>query len=86
MIAAARSALGVVAERFEGPALASDRTAIEAAAADLGRVQGRKSLSVADFSAWDGRLTALEAWLSPHEANSLFNPRRLAARLKETGA
>jgi hypothetical protein len=86
MTAAARSELGVIAERFDGPALADDLAAIEAAAVDLGRLQARPTFTTADFAAWPQRLTALQARLARHEPQSLFNPARLAARLKETGA
>jgi hypothetical protein len=86
MTAAARSELGVVAERYEGPALAGDLAAIGAAAVDLGKLQARPVLAPADFAGWEARLSALQARLAQHEAQSLFDPRRLAARLKAAGA
>lgn len=86
MTAAARSELGVIAERFDSPTLADDLAAIKAAAVDLGRLQARPALAAADFAAWPQRLAALEARLARHEALSLFNPARLAARLKAAGS
>ena len=86
MTAAARSELGVIADRFHGPALAADLSAITAAAVDLGRLQARPVLTAADFAGWPQRLAVLEARLARHEAQSLFNPVRLAARLKAAGS
>lgn len=84
MVAAARSGLGVVAERYEAPALKPEAAAIAAAAAGLGRLQNDLAAPGAAraLAAWTPRLTALEARLKRKEAQSLFNPRRLAASLK----
>ena len=84
MVAAARSGLGLVAERFEAPALGDDLAAIRTAAVDLGKLQNELTDPGAAraLAAWTPRLDALQARLQRDEAQSLFNPRRLAASLR----
>ena len=80
MLSAARSELGLIAERFADPALAGDLGAIAGASRELGRLQnGLSTKDVARVGAWPSRLDSLEARLRRDEDRSLFNPRRLAA-------
>ena len=86
MLSAARSELGLVAERFGDPALANDLAAIGDAAIGLGRLQnGLSAGDAARIRAWSPRLQALEARLRRDEGRSLFNPQRLAALARFEG-
>ena len=81
MVASARSQLGDIDERYAGPALATQRAALERAAADLGAAEAD-----ARRGAGSAR-TSLTAWLAGEPAwahaivsarGSLYEPRRLA--------
>jgi hypothetical protein len=83
MAASARSRLGLVDERFAGPALAAPRRDLRAADAGLAAIQAalraRRPDAPAQMDAWLARSHPLEAELSAKAAASLFDPARLAA-------
>ncbi|MEO6340785.1 MAG: hypothetical protein ABIO39_12140, partial [Caulobacteraceae bacterium] len=87
MLSAARSGLGLIAERYGDPELARDLAAIRDAATDLGQLQDRLSSpsAAARVRAWAPRLNALEARLRRDEDLSLFNRRRLADLTRAEG-
>lgn len=78
MLAAVRSKLGDIDERFPGERLAAERAALRAAATDLGdiRLAARDDLigAHAALKSWPGRLTQLEALLVAAEQHSLYEP------------
>jgi hypothetical protein len=83
MAASARSRLGLIDERFQGPALAKPRADLRAADAELAAVQSalraRQPDATALMDAWLARSRPLEAELTARAQASLFNPARLAA-------
>ncbi|MDQ2860368.1 MAG: hypothetical protein M3T55_06495 [Pseudomonadota bacterium] len=84
MIQAARSALGAMAERYAGPALAPARQSLAVAdldlAADLTAIR-RHDPSAADrLTAWLGRSQDWTARLKRDEPLSLYNPAAFATR------
>jgi hypothetical protein len=82
LVAAARARLGLIDERFAGPALAPERSALRAADGRLAQAQSdlreHPARSPAELSAWLTDSAALEAALTRREPASLFEPRRLA--------
>jgi hypothetical protein len=81
MVAAARSRLGLINERFDGPALAGDRQRLVAADLELLAIEQAMDRNQGDISA---RLAAWQAgvpgWAAPlrrNEPRSLFNPSNL---------
>jgi len=90
MVASARSQLGDIDERYAGPALVTERTTIERAAADLGAAQSdaRRGAPAAgtDVTVW---LSMESAWSRPVIAaasDSLYDSRRLAEAGREFDA
>ncbi|WP_309604575.1 hypothetical protein [Phenylobacterium sp.] len=86
MIAAARTRLGLIDERFDTPALAASRRALRAADRELADAQaglraGRPDVS-ASLAAWLRRSRPLEARLVGQSPRSLFDPARLAQAAK----
>ena len=82
MIAAARARLGLIDERFAGPALAGERARLRAADAALAKAAAglRAGRPVqAELAAWRDRSVSMERSLVRREPASLFNPTRLAA-------
>ena len=82
MVAGSRARLGLIDERFGGPALVADRRALRAADARLAALQqalreGRPG-TAKTLAAWLTRSRALEATLTRHAPASLFDPARLA--------
>ena len=81
-IASARSRLGLIDERFAGPALAPERGAIRAADRSLAHAQdavrARRRDAAAALDAWLRNARPLEAKLAAKAAASLFDPHRLA--------
>lgn len=86
MVAAARSRLGLIDERFAAPGLTSERKALRQADAGLAQVQGalraRRPEAAASLDAWLARSGPLEAALSAKARASLFDPGRLAAAMR----
>ena len=86
MIAAARTRLGLIDERFDTPALAASRRALGAADRQLADAQagvraGRPDVSAA-LAGWLARSRPLEARLVGESQRSLFDPARLAQATK----
>ena len=82
MLSSARSQLGLVFERYQGPALAGERAALRSADLDLASLQeeiraGRPN-SVDRLAIWLGEAEALTRRLAPGEESSLFIPAKLA--------
>jgi hypothetical protein len=77
LLAAARSSLGAIDERFALPALAADRALLRNADADLSAIRLGKS----DFARWDAVWPGRKRQLLQDERHSLFRPARLAAAL-----
>lgn len=78
VLASARSRLGLIDERFDGPRLAADRTTLRAADARLAKAQqglreGRTDLG-AELDQWLKDSRPLEARLEADAPASLFNP------------
>jgi hypothetical protein len=84
MIAGARARLGLIDERFDGPALAPQRRALRAADRRLALAQaalrGRRPGVAAALAAWLRDSRSLEAGLAARQSDSLFDP----AHLEET--
>jgi hypothetical protein len=82
MVAAGRARLGLIDERYPGPALADQRSALRrsdaalAAAAQALRTGDRRA--PAALARWRAQSRGLEALLARGKAYSLFNPARLA--------
>jgi hypothetical protein len=83
MTASARSRLGLIDERFAGPALAPQRQALRKADAELAAIQAalraRDPAAGARMQAWLAASHPLEASLTARAPASLFDARRLAA-------
>jgi hypothetical protein len=86
MVAAARSRLGLIDERYADPALARERAAIRAAdrrLADLQeRLRAKDPAAAAGLAGWASDSRVLEADLAAKEPASLFNPARLTQALR----
>jgi hypothetical protein len=86
MVAAARSRLGLIDERYADPALSRERQAIRAADGRLAALQDHLRAHDPDAAATLARWTAdsrpLEADLAAREPASLFNPARLTQALR----
>ena len=86
MVASARSRLGMIDERFAGPALARPRAALRAADRRLddlqGALRGRRPDAGRRITAWLGASARLERDLAAKEKASLFDPARLAQAAK----
>ena len=86
MIAAARTRLGLIDERFDTPALATSRRALRTADRQLADAQaglraGRPDVSAA-LAGWLARSRPLEARLVSQSPRSLFDPARLTQAAK----
>ncbi|WP_293405112.1 hypothetical protein [Phenylobacterium sp.] len=81
MIAGARARLGLIDERFAGPAFAAERHALRAADAELaaiaGAVRSRRPEARQRLAAWRERLSPLGLQLGRREGQSLFDPKTL---------
>jgi hypothetical protein len=77
LLAAARSTLGAVDERFRLPGLERDREVLRAADGDLAAIRQGK----ADFSLWDRNWPARRRALLRDEGRSLFSTRLLRKAL-----
>lgn len=77
MLAAARSTLGAVDERFRLPGLEADRALLRAADADLARLREGEG----DFTGWDRAWPGRRARLLRDERRSLFDAARLRSAL-----
>ncbi|MEA3000229.1 MAG: hypothetical protein QOK17_2062 [Sphingomonadales bacterium] len=75
LLAAARSTLGAIDERFDG--LEADRILLRQADSDLAAIRAGQ----ADFTAWDRRWPARKARLRADQPRSLFDPIRLRRAL-----
>jgi hypothetical protein len=81
MIAAARSMLGAIDERFQGSGDEASRELLHQAAADLASIELADRPTASMFESWQKRWPARKRQLRSAEARSLFNPavvRRLA--------
>jgi hypothetical protein len=91
MLAAARSRLGLIDERFAGPGLTAERQAVRAASARLAELQealrARRPEAAPGMARWLADSRSLEARLAAKSPESLFNPARLsqAARRRLPG-
>ncbi len=85
MLAAVRSKLEEIDERFADEQLADQRAALRATAALLGEIrrtaQDDPASAHAALETWPARLTALEAALASGEPRSLYDPETLDAAL-----
>lgn len=83
MIAAARARLGLIDERFAGPALAVERQALRNADAELSAlaqaVRDGDQLASKRLTEWAARTPSLAARLARREPQSLFDPKSLRA-------
>jgi hypothetical protein len=79
LLAAARSTLGAIDERFRRPGLERDREALRAADATLGAIR----LGQAEFEAWDRSWPSRKRLLLSDEAGSLFSPALLRKALAQ---
>jgi hypothetical protein len=77
LLAAARSTLGAIDERFRLPGRERDRGALKAADGDLRAIREGH----ADFGAWDRSWPARKRLLLGDESRSLFSPRLLRKAL-----
>lgn len=77
LLAAARSTLGAIDERFRLPGLERDRDVLKAADGDLGALR----LGRADFGAWDRNWPSRKRRLLDDESRSLFSPATLRREL-----
>jgi hypothetical protein len=87
MVAAARSRLGLIDERYAAPALTKPRADLRAADRRLATVQAalhdrRVSEAQGELTAWLAGSRRLEANLAAQQAASLFDPARLAQAAK----
>ena len=87
MVAAARSRLGLIDERYAAPALTKPRDDLRAADRRLATVQAalhdrRVSEAQGELTAWLAGSRRLEASLAAQQAASLFDPARLAQAAK----
>lgn len=86
MVASARSRLGMIDERFAGPALAKPRTALRAADRQLDDAQTALRAGGPDaqrrLAAWLAASPRLERELRAHAPASLFDPARLVQAAK----
>jgi hypothetical protein len=86
MVASARSRLGLIDERYEGPALSDQRQAIRAADRRLAELQdalrAHDPKAPAALARWLDDSRGLEADLAAREPASLFNPARLTQALR----
>ncbi|MEA3060248.1 MAG: hypothetical protein QOJ94_29 [Sphingomonadales bacterium] len=76
LLAAARSTLGAIDERFGG--VESDRALLRQADSDLAAIRNGR----ADFTAWDRSWPARKARLLDDQRRSLFDPTRLRRALR----
>jgi hypothetical protein len=86
VLASARTRLGLIDERFEGPGLAAAREALRdadarLAAAQQGLREGRRDVP-ADLGAWLSDSRPLQARLEADAPHSLFNPALLTQAAK----
>ena len=82
MLSSARTQLGLVYERYAGPSLQRERTAIHDSDLDLAALQdairaGRKE-APADLAVWSAGAPRLTVLLEKSEKRSLFDPAQLA--------
>lgn len=77
LLAAARSTLGAIDERFRLPGLERDRDRLKAADGDLSAIR----LGKADFSLWDRNWPSRRRALLRDESRSLYSPRVLKTAL-----
>lgn len=86
MVASARSRLGLIDERFAGPALAKPRADLRAADRGLADAQAalhdRRPDAPDQLAAWLAGSHRLEAELTARQSASLFDPARLAQAVK----
>lgn len=86
MVAAARTRLGLIDERYADPALARERAAIRAADRELAALQAelraRDPQAPATLARWVVQSQALEADLAAKEPASLFDPARLSVAFR----
>jgi hypothetical protein len=73
LIAAARSTLGKIDERFEVPGLDAARAVLRESDADLKLIELPNSASVEPFRVWDSRWPARKRALRAAEAKSLYS-------------
>ena len=82
MLSSARTALGMIDERYAGPELARDRQLIRDADLELAAIQNAIDARAPDTSvriaAWLARMPRWSEPLQHNESVSLFNPKRLA--------
>jgi hypothetical protein len=85
MIQAARTQLGDLADRFDGPGLADQRQQLERASFELAdiaeAIRGNGPAGAASLSSWLRRAPEWRAALLKAEPSSLYNPARLAVAL-----
>ena len=85
MVQAARSQLGLAAERYSSPDLAADRQALADADHDLGASlasirDGKVQIAGQRLTAWLSSSGALQVRLKSDESRSLFSQKRLSRR------
>lgn len=82
MLASARSVLGMIDERYAGPALARDRDGLREADRELATIQAAVDAGASNaplrIVAWLAKVPRWSAALQRDESLSLFNPERLA--------
>lgn len=83
MLSSARTALGMIDERYAAPGLAADRQLIRDADLELSAIQNAVDTKSTDadtrIAAWLARMPRWSEPLRRSESASLFNPERLAA-------
>ncbi len=86
MVASARARLGLIDERFAGPALATERVRLHDADTRLAHIQtalrDRDPHAGESIAAWLAASPLLQAGLEVKQPASLFDPQRLAAAAK----
>ncbi len=86
MIAAARSQLGLIDERFAAPSLAAGRADLRAQDAELAaiarQVREGDPAAAERLAAWGRRAPSLSARLVRLEGRSLFDPKTLRTTLQ----
>lgn len=83
MLSSARTALGMIDERYAAPGLARDRQLLRDADLELSAIQNAVDMKSPDtatrIAAWLARMPRWSEPLQRNEPASLFNPERLAA-------
>ena len=82
MVASARTQLGLIFERYAGPALAGERAALRDADLDLAAIQNNlragDAMAQMRLALWPNQAASLVRKLQPGESRSLFDSRMLA--------